>query len=176
MRKWRWDLKWTSSGGYYLRLRIKNVPGMPGTQGVGDESSNYVEGSQKESPSLWTARSGWVIVSLGEQPKLQRAFIICRQWKKSPETLHTLHNAPNTHSLAISSRFITTINMIPLKYTYPDITTPLISTFTHPSAYLTFSHRYLKKHFTLHMSKNKLLVFTIIPQYQLSLPQSSTSQ
>ena len=89
MRKWRWDLKWTSSGGYYLRLRIKNVPGMLGTQGVGDQSSNYVEGSQKESPSFWTAKSGRVIVSLGEQPKVQRAFIICRQWKKSPETLHT---------------------------------------------------------------------------------------
>lgn len=50
------------TGGYYLRLRIKNVR-YAGTQGVGDESSNYIQGSQKESPSFWTARSGWAIVN-----------------------------------------------------------------------------------------------------------------
>ena len=73
------------------------------------------------------------------------------------------------HSLAISSSFITTINMIPLKYTYPDITTPLISTFTHPSAQLTLSHRYLKSisYFTCPKTKSW---FSLIPQYQLSLP------
>lgn len=127
----------------------------PRTQGVGDESSNYIQGSQKESPSFWTARSGWAIASLGSSLRCKRAFIL---WdiKNSPETLHSLHNAaPNTHSLwshPVSS--LPSIWRSQIQVSRHNRSSDLR---THTSKWiLDIVTQASTKHFTPHMSKNKL--------------------
>ena len=142
---------------------------MPGTQGGEDESNDCVEDSQKARPGFWTARSGWIPDSLGEKPRVQSAFVLYSQWEIPRATAHPTW-APNAHSLGDLIWFHQCHPYADTCQVY--VSRPNLSSDLHihtSKCLFDIVTQVSKKHSKLRVSKTKLLIFTLIPQHQLSL-------
>lgn len=90
--------------------------------------------------------------------------------EKSPEPLHTLHDAPNTHSLGDLTWFHQCRPYADTCQVY--VSRPNLSSYLHihtSKCLFDIVTQVSKKHSNLRVSKSKLLIFTLIPQHQLSL-------